>query len=81
MGVGRGVTVVSLLRGERPECEVLVGALAEVWVRGVGVDWGAFFQGSGARRVALPTYAFQRERYWLGLPLARGIWSLLGSVR
>ena len=40
-------------------------SLAEVWVRGVDVDWGAMLEGSGARRVGLPTYAFQRERYWV----------------
>jgi acyl transferase domain-containing protein/NADPH:quinone reductase-like Zn-dependent oxidoreductase/NADP-dependent 3-hydroxy acid dehydrogenase YdfG/acyl carrier protein len=62
--VGDGVAV-PLLRGERPEAEALFGALAEVWVRGVDIDWPVVFEGSGARRVALPTYAFQRERYWL----------------
>ena len=70
--VGRGeVVAVPVLRGGRPEAGVLFSALAEVWVRGVDVDWGAVFAGSGARRVALPTYAFQRERYWLR---PGGIW-------
>ncbi len=59
------LTVVPVLRGERPELGAIISALAEVWVRGVGVDWGALFVGSGANVVALPSYAFQRERYWL----------------
>jgi NAD(P)-dependent dehydrogenase (short-subunit alcohol dehydrogenase family)/acyl carrier protein len=64
VGDGGGVAV-PLLRGERPEAEALLGALAEVWVRGVDIDWPVVFEGSGAQRVSLPTYAFQRERYWL----------------
>jgi acyl transferase domain-containing protein/thioesterase domain-containing protein/acyl carrier protein len=65
---GAGVVAVPVLRGERSEPLALFTALAEVFVRGVHVDWPGVFRGSGARRVALPTYAFQRERYWLDAP-------------
>ncbi len=64
------VTVASLRRG-RPEAPVLLSALAEVFVRGVAVDWAALFEGTGARTVDLPTYAFDRERHWLE-PVADG---------
>jgi acyl transferase domain-containing protein len=58
-------TAVSALRGGRPETHTLLNALACLWVRGVEVDWAATFEHESPRRVDLPTYAFQRERYWL----------------
>ena len=58
-------TAVALLRDKRPEARSLLGALAELWVGGVAVQWARVFEGSNARQVELPTYAFQRERYWL----------------
>ncbi|MDT7845854.1 type I polyketide synthase [Streptomyces justiciae] len=42
-----------------------LAALAALQVHGVPVDWRSVYAGSGARRRALPTYPFQRQRYWL----------------
>jgi acyl transferase domain-containing protein len=53
---------------ESGDAERFFRSLAEAHVRGVEVDWAATFAGTGAKRVALPTYAFQRRRYWLEEP-------------
>ncbi|MEV5655546.1 SDR family NAD(P)-dependent oxidoreductase [Streptomyces sp. NPDC052291] len=63
---------VALVRRNRPEPESLAGGLARVFVDGGEVDWRAFYAGAGARTVELPTYAFQRSRYWLEAPASQG---------
>ncbi|MBB5137477.1 acyl transferase domain-containing protein/NADPH:quinone reductase-like Zn-dependent oxidoreductase/short-subunit dehydrogenase [Thermocatellispora tengchongensis] len=60
-----GETWIPVLRRDRDEAFTLASAVAEVQVRGGTVDWPAFYAGTGARRVDLPTYAFARRRYWL----------------
>ncbi|MBP8532279.1 type I polyketide synthase [Streptomyces sp. MK37H] len=58
------VALGTLRRGEGGPDRFLT-SVAEGYVHGLAVDWDALFDGTGARRVDLPTYAFQRERYWL----------------
>ncbi|MYU18973.1 acyltransferase domain-containing protein, partial [Streptomyces sp. SID8361] len=57
--------VVPVLRKGRPDAQALMAALTEAHVHGVTVDWERVFAGRGARKVELPTYPFQRRRYWL----------------
>ncbi|WP_436764123.1 SDR family NAD(P)-dependent oxidoreductase [Streptosporangium sp. V21-05] len=49
----------------RTEVRAFTSALAHLHVHGVGVDWRAALEGRDARLVDLPTYAFQRRRFWL----------------
>jgi len=55
------------VRRSRPEVESLLAVVAQV-----EPDWKAFYAGTGARRVDLPTYAFQHRRYWLASTLVGG---------
>ncbi|RSS89143.1 polyketide synthase dehydratase domain-containing protein, partial [Streptomyces sp. WAC05950] len=57
---------VSVLRKGHPEVRTLASALAHAAVRGAALDTERLFP--GARRVPLPTYAFQGTRYWLNSP-------------
>ncbi|MFY1636766.1 SDR family NAD(P)-dependent oxidoreductase [Solwaraspora sp. WMMB335] len=58
-----GPVFVPALRAKQGEAETFAGFLAQIHLGGVELDWPAVFP--GARRVELPTYAFQRQRYWL----------------
>ncbi|MFG2994668.1 type I polyketide synthase, partial [Streptomyces sp. NPDC048257] len=62
---GREAAVLGSLRRHEGGLERFWLSLGEAYVRGVSVDWDAVFAGTGARRVDLPTYAFQQEHYWL----------------
>jgi myxalamid-type polyketide synthase MxaB len=55
--------LASLAPGRSDWDQVLHG-VAEMYVHGVVVDWEAFDRGYGRRRLAVPTYRFQRQRYW-----------------
>ncbi|NGO72793.1 type I polyketide synthase [Streptomyces sp. SB3404] len=69
LGPGPGAEappVPAVLERGQPEVRALCRALALLHTGGTAVDWSAVFDGvPGRRTVALPTYAFQRRRYWL----------------
>ncbi|MBZ9639136.1 type I polyketide synthase [Streptomyces sp. PSKA30] len=67
-GASAGTVCTATTRAGVPEAETVLGALARLHVHGIRVDWGRVYTGSGARRVDLPTYPFQRQRFWLEAP-------------
>jgi epothilone polyketide synthase D len=58
------------LRPGRSDWEEMLASLAHIWVRGLDVNWHGFDAGYGRQRIALPTYPWQRQRYWVELPSA-----------
>ncbi|MFI6349936.1 type I polyketide synthase [Streptomyces sp. NPDC050560] len=56
---------LALLRRGRPERTEALTALARLWTQGRDVEWAALHTGRPARHVDLPTYPFQRQRFWL----------------
>nr|QEO73752.1 Beta-ketoacyl synthase [uncultured bacterium] len=56
----------------RTESSVLLNTLGRLWSAGVQVDWSGFYRHESRRRLTLPTYPFQRRRYWVdAVPQAR----------
>ncbi|WP_330172172.1 SDR family NAD(P)-dependent oxidoreductase [Streptomyces sp. NBC_01498] len=69
---GTGITGVGSLRRDEGGPARFLTSLAEAFVRGVPVDWSPALPAPGDPTAELPTYAFQRERYWLGASAATG---------
>ncbi|MDJ0754430.1 MAG: type I polyketide synthase [Ardenticatenaceae bacterium] len=82
LGMGRqcvpevGGSWLPSMRKGRGVWETLLESVGELYVRGVEIDWEGLHGESGGRKVSLPTYPFQRERYWQGISIpGKQIWS------
>ncbi|MFB0633454.1 SDR family NAD(P)-dependent oxidoreductase, partial [Streptomyces sp. AB3(2024)] len=62
---GAEVVTTGSLRRDEGGLERFLTCAAELFVRGTDIDWARLFEGTGARPVDLPTYAFQRTHHWL----------------
>jgi acyl transferase domain-containing protein len=66
-GSGTARTILASLPGRSGpsgDLAFLLGALGQLWLAGVEIDWSAI-QPDRGRRVPLPTYPFERQRYWI----------------
>jgi acyl transferase domain-containing protein len=59
--------VPSLIRpgSDRSEGEALATAVGSLWSRGIDIDWPAMHGSARRQRLPLPTYPYERERYWV----------------
>jgi acyl transferase domain-containing protein/NADPH:quinone reductase-like Zn-dependent oxidoreductase/SAM-dependent methyltransferase/acyl carrier protein len=71
LGLGRqcfpnspGAWLPSLRRGA-DDWEVLLGSLVELYLEGTRIEWSGFDRGYARRRLVLPSYPFERQRYWV----------------
>ena len=60
------VTTLPAPGDRRPDTEVVLESLGQLWASGVEVDWSSFHASERRRRVSLPTYPFERHSYWIG---------------
>ena len=56
---------------EESDVKQMLTALGQLWLHGADVDWNAFASGEKRRRLPLPTYPFERQRYWVEAPASR----------
>jgi pimaricinolide synthase PimS1 len=61
----REAALIPTLREGREEALSLTSALAQAHAHGASLEWERFFSGATPKRVPLPTYPFQRKRYWI----------------
>ncbi|WP_328675187.1 type I polyketide synthase [Streptomyces sp. NBC_00343] len=73
--------VVGTLHKDDGSAGKVLASLAELHVRGVPVNWEATFLAHRPRRIDLPTYPFQRQRYWLTAPEESDTTSVVAGVR
>ncbi|MEM8779747.1 MAG: SDR family NAD(P)-dependent oxidoreductase [Cyanobacteria bacterium P01_G01_bin.49] len=82
--VGPGRTLSTLAKQHQPDLPVftslrhpqesisdrafILNTVGKLWQMGVEIDWSAFYPHQRPSRVPLPTYPFERQRYWVDLP-------------
>lgn len=64
------VTSLPSSGSQKMDWDVLTESVGALWTRNAPIDWNAYYSSEDRRRVSLPTYPFERKRYWVEGPLA-----------
>jgi acyl transferase domain-containing protein/acyl carrier protein len=65
-GEARALASLHRSPGDRSEERALLTTLGKLWLAGVTIDWRVFYGDERRHRLPLPTYPFERQRYWIG---------------
>ncbi|HXO20693.1 MAG TPA: amino acid adenylation domain-containing protein, partial [Thermoanaerobaculia bacterium] len=81
-GKGKAAAITSLphARERRSDLQSVLGALGRLWLAGAEVDWAGLYAGERRRRVPLPTYPFERKRFWIDAAPRAGAVAETGRV-
>ncbi len=52
-------------KDQRSDMSFLMTTLGKLWLSGAGIDWNKYYENKRQKRISLPTYPFQRQRYWV----------------
>ena len=64
--------ILPVSRAGQDEWTAVLDSLASLYILGVPIDWAGFDGGYSRNKIALPTYPFQRQRYWIDPPAEAG---------
>src|SRR5207249_5224813 len=64
-GLQRVLSSLPAGQSQQSDMAVMLHALGQLWLAGTAIDWKAFHADQRRRRIGLPTYPFERKRYWI----------------
>ncbi len=66
-GLKKQLTIPSLKNtaSDNAEWTAILNALGQLWTTGVNIDWTGFYSNEKRHKIALPTYPFERSRFWI----------------
>jgi amino acid adenylation domain-containing protein len=80
IGEQAGERIISTIRQARknePDSCYLLRKIGQLWLYGVPIDWQAFYSPEKRFRIPLPTYSFDKRRYWLEeIPFSANLWNI-----
>ena len=56
---------LTLLASQESDVELICHTVGSLWLRGVEIDWNSFYMNRSLQRISLPTYPFEKKRYWI----------------